>query len=332
MKLASKFQVHPGWRVWLKDMAVDAANLLRVANLPKDLLSRDDAYMNKEEYFRFFSALDEIAGELDVALLMADVFAVESFNPPLFASLCSPNLNVALERIQRFKPLIAPMRMELDITDECTIARICPESAGDLLPRSMVMIELVFFTQLVRTATRKHIEPISVKSPILPANPARYTAYFGTEVEQGEVVELVFRAQDAKASFLTENAGMWQFFEPELQKRLSNLSAGASTAERVKSALLELIPSGLVSVDNVASELAMSKRTLQRKLTAEGENYQSILSDTRRELAQFYLTKSRTSLAEISYLLGFQETTSFYRAFASWTGQSPEVYRESKRE
>ena len=331
MKLASKFQVHPGWRVWLEDMAIDAASLLRIANLPKELLSRDDTYMSKEEYFRFFWALDEIAGELDIALLMADVFAVESFNPPLFASLCSPNFNVALERIQRFKPLIAPMRLELDVTAECTTVRICPESAGESLPRSMVMIELVFFTQLVRTATRKHIDPVVVKSPIQPSNPERYSEYFGTQVEQGEVVELVFKAQDAKAPFLTENAGMWQFFEPELQKRLSKLSAEASTAERVKSALLELIPSGLVSVDNVACELAMSKRTLQRKLTAEGESYQNILSGTRKELAQFYLVKSQTSLAEISYLLGFQETTSFYRAFASWTGQTPEAYREHAR-
>ena len=116
-------------------------------------------------------------------------------------------------------------------------------------------------------------------------------------------------------------------FEPELKKRLSDLKKDATVSQRVKSALLEMLPSGESSMEEVAATLAMSKRTLQRKLSAEDVNFQMVLSNTRKELAHHYLVNSTMSQAEISYLLGFQDTNSFIRAYSAWTGSSPGQYR-----
>ncbi|MDO6684812.1 MULTISPECIES: AraC family transcriptional regulator [unclassified Agarivorans] len=284
--------------------------------------------MTADEYFRFWQALDQMAGDIELPLKFAESFNVECFDPPIFASLCSPNFNTALERLQRFKPLIAPLKLELAFTSKTTRLSLEPLQANQQLSRTFSMTELVFFTQLLRTATRKHIEPIAVYCPIAVSSPERYREYFGVAVKQSGSLALEFSAEDASLPFLTENTGMWSIFEPELQKRLSNLERDASIQQRVKSALLELIPSAQVSIENVASQLAMSKRTLQRKLSAENANYQNILNDTRQELAEFYLSKTPTSTSEVSFLLGFHETTSFYRAFSGWTGQSPERYRE----
>jgi hypothetical protein len=90
------------------------------------------------------------------------------------------------------------------------------------------------------------------------------TSYFGKSIRPGKAVCIAFSAQDAVSPFLTENRAMWDFFEAGLNKRLSDLDAESSTVQRVKSALLEMLPSGRSSIEETAGRLAMSKRSLQR--------------------------------------------------------------------
>jgi AraC-like DNA-binding protein len=119
----------------------------------------------------------------------------------------------------------------------------------------------------------------------------------------------------------------WQFFQPELQKRLSELDKSAATADRVQEALLELLPSGQASIDPVSQRLGTSTRSLQRRLKQEGQSFQTLLNSTREGLARHYLRTSDISGAEISFLLGFEDPNSFYRAFRDWTGETPERVR-----
>ena len=124
---------------------------------------------------------------------------------------------------------------------------------------------------------------------------------------------------------------MWRFFEPELRKRLADIEAEASYASRVRSSLFELLPGGLSSIDDVAKNLAVSKRTLQRYLNDEKTSFQKELNKTRERLARHYLANSTYSGAEISFLLGFEDPNSFVRAFRSWTGDTPEKVRAEIR-
>ena len=66
---------------------------------------------------------------------------------------------------------------------------------------------------------------------------------------------------------------MWRFFEPELNRRLSTLETDDSYAARVRSALIELLPSGAYTVENVAKKLGYSKRSLQQTLQEEQTNF-----------------------------------------------------------
>ena len=120
---------------------------------------------------------------------------------------------------------------------------------------------------------------------------------------------------------------MWAFFESGLNKRLHELDAETSISQRVKSALLEMLPAGESSIEETAGKLAMSKRSLQRRLHGESSNYQAILNETRKGLAIHYLKRSEMPPGEISFLLGFQDSNSFLRAFKTWTGATPGEYR-----
>ena len=96
---------------------------------------------------------------------------------------------------------------------------------------------------------------------------------------------------------------------------------------RVREILVQRLPSGQPSQEEVAELLTMSARTLQRKLGDSGSTYKEILDDTRRKLAFAYLSTSRYSISEVTYLLGFSASSCFTRAFRHWTGQSPSGWR-----
>jgi AraC-like DNA-binding protein len=188
---------------------------------------------------------------------------------------------------------------------------------------------MVFLVKLVRLATRAHVEPLSVTVSTPFPYVDRYTEYFGIAPRKGQCNTIAFSAMDASRPFLTENERMWNFFEPELRRRLSEVDADASFATRVRSSLLELLPSGRKSIDDVARTLGVSRRTLQRRLSQESTSYQNELDRTREQLARHYLANSTLSGAEISFLLGFEEPSSFVRAFHSWTGTTPNQIRTS---
>ncbi len=73
--------------------------------------------------------------------------------------------------------------------------------------------------------------------------------------------------------------------------------------------------------------MGMSRRSLQRSLREEETSFRKILSDTRERLARHYLSHSDMAAAEISFLLGYDDPNSFFRAFRSWTGTTPESLR-----
>lgn len=133
------------------------------------------------------------------------------------------------------------------------------------------------------------------------------------------------------AVYCSRNESMWEFFEPEMKRRLSMMETDDSCAARVRSALMELLPSGECTIDDVAKKLGYSKRSLQRKLQEEDTNFQKQLNHTRELLARTYLANTDMTTEDIAFLLGYQESGSFLRAFTVWTGQTVIEYRNTVR-
>ena len=330
MKQATRFAVQMSWKLLILDMGYAPADVLSLARLPGDLFARPGASLSPAQYFDLWRGLEQAAGSDELALKLAQAMSVEAFDPALFACLCSPDLNTALQRLAHYKRLIGPLNMVVDIRSDRTLVTLSCYGHTEPIPRSLGVSELVFFTQLARLATRERIKPLAATLPDLPVDLAAYKAYLGCTLGASEQIQIAFSAQDARRPFLTENMAMWAAFEPALNSRLSELDAQASLRERVRAVLLETLPAGISSIDAVAQRLAVSKRSLQRQLADESVGFQEVLSDVRQELARHYLSRTDISAGEISWLLGFQESNSFIRAFRSWTGTTPAAYRQGR--
>jgi AraC-like DNA-binding protein len=155
-------------------------------------------------------------------------------------------------------------------------------------------------------------------------------AYFGCPVSAGSqpgvYLGLVVSRTDAESALPTANAELAQANDRVVQSYLARLD-GASIRVRVQSLLVDLLPGGAVQEDLVASRLALSVRTLQRRLREEGTSFKSVLDETRRELAGRYLADPDYSIGEITFLLGFSEASNFTRAFRRWYGRPPAAMR-----
>ena len=80
-------------------------------------------------------------------------------------------------------------------------------------------------------------------------------------------------------------------------------------------------PNGEVSIEVTAHRLGLSSRTRQRRLKPEGTSYKEVVRKTREQIARDYLTNTTLTYAEISFLVGFEEPSSFFRALREWTGE-----------
>lgn len=123
---AAKFVVDPVWRIIIKDLGITEGEVLKRAGLPLDLFSRQNAELSAREYFRLWEGLERSLKTPCFPLEIVKGISAEAFSPPIFASLCSPNLNTAMERLSRFKQLIGPMRLSVDIgKQETTLTMDC---------------------------------------------------------------------------------------------------------------------------------------------------------------------------------------------------------------
>ena len=111
-----------------------------------------------------------------------------------------------------------------------------------------------------------------------------------------------------------------------IEQYLAALDKG-DVITRVKQIIVQTLSSGNCSKKRVASEMGMSNSSLQQKLAERGSSFQDLLNQVRQSLALAYMEQARVSITEMSFMLGFTETSSFTRAFRRWTGKSPRDYR-----
>jgi AraC-like DNA-binding protein len=131
---------------------------------------------------------------------------------------------------------------------------------------------------------------------------------------------------------VTSNAELLAMLAPQLDEELKQNKRQETFRECVHSAIQKKLTGRRPRIQDVARELRVSSRSLQRHLQDSGSSFQRVLEEARRQLARHYLINSMLELNEAAYLLGYEDVNSFVRAFRAWEGVPPAHWRESQRE
>ena len=150
----------------------------------------------------------------------------------------------------------------------------------------------------------------------------RCPIHFGADRDALEVMTTVA----SRANRLSDD-GMSKFFETHLDTQLSQINDKSELERRIVDQIGEALSEGVPTLAEVAGRLGMSTRTLQRRLSADGLAYQDLVLDARKSLSEQLLRRTDYVLAEIAFLTGFSDQSTFTRAFKRWYGQTPANYR-----
>lgn len=314
----------------LADLGLSAVAILRRANLPSGLLDGAGSRITLDEFYTLWDSFDAEAKLPTLALKLGQIEASEYFDPAFFAAMCAPNMTVAGQRLGEFKRLVGAFSLDVEVMPTATRFSYRCKYRPDL-PKTLAATEIVFLVNLLRRATRRHVVPKAVVLPSELQETSAFEDWFECEISHGDSASFSLDPIDAMRPFLTHDNQMWQSFEPELRRRMDAAREDLGMRARVEDALLELLPSGRTQVDDVAGELAVSRRSLQRRLSEEGTSWLDVLNAARMRLAKHYLTNTNLGTVEVSFLLGFEDPNSFFRAFRRWTDTTPEAWREAQR-
>ena len=323
-----RFPIDPNYGLLLQSQNISVDEVLRRASLPGDLFARKEAALTEEEYIRFMASIQESVKDFKLPIMLATADNIETISPPIFAAYCSRDGEHCIRRLAQYKALAGAVHFDIAETNSTIAVNISASTAGNELPEIIIGVEMVLLLNLIRKATKRKIIPCKVTVKKAFANP-EYAAFMKCEIEVGKANSICFSIDDARIPFISRNDSMWSFFEPELKKRLSQMETDDTFAARVRSALVELLPSGECTIDDVCTCLAISKRTLQRKLAEEDTTFQKQLNHTRELLAKNYLSNTDLPSEDIAFLLGYREVNSFFRAFTAWTGMGVGEYKNN---
>ncbi|MEL6347632.1 MAG: helix-turn-helix domain-containing protein [Myxococcota bacterium] len=185
--------------------------------------------------------------------------------------------------------------------------------------------------QLLRLATEQPVSAVALHTRSKALSPPlreMFEDFLGAPIHAGAThTALVLDVQVLMMPVQSADAELAAYFRDRLQRSALFEPGEPALVNRVREAIQHALATGKPTTERVARHLAMSPRTLQRHLKEHQISYGQLLEQTRRGLAERYLADPTLSLAEIAYLCGYAEQTSFFRAFRQWTGQTPATHR-----
>lgn len=313
---------------FLKSIGMSMENILEKAGIP-NILWKEEIQFSTEEYYLFLKEIDEVITDEQI-LVISNVDNLNMFIPSFFAALSSKNGLEGIKRLAKYKKLIGPVFLEIKEFEEIVQVQYFFEQREKELPRFAVLNEQLMLINLLNKGIGKRISPVSVTSPFEYGE--LLTKEINAMINKAKQNEVIFSMKDLKKPFLTANNIMVEYLEPQLKQKLAEKESETleTFTDRVQKKLCQLIPSGQSSLENVVEEFGISARTVQRNLDVENIKFNQVVKNVQKIMTLNYLESKELSIEEIAYLVGYTETSSFYRAFKGWIGKTVLQYRKEK--
>ena len=321
------------WEI-AEEFGVDRQELFREAGIDPALRLDINARISQQQLDDLLWMAWQRSGDDAFVFKVADSMHPSYLGAAGYAFLTSISLRKAFERLQRYSRMLSD-EMVLTLRDEGQEFQIIMATRG-MNEHNRALRErqrVASAVKLIRMNTSESFHPERVQfTHSIPENVSAYYSFFRCELQfDAQETLLAITSELADAPLPGFNPQIVQINEQLIIDYLAKLDRN-DVVGRSKSIILEQLPSGEVSAESVAEVLNLSPRTYRRKLHAKQTSFKEMLAQTRRELGEKYILDSSLTLTEISFLLGFSDTSSFSRAFRNWTGQSPSARRASRNE
>ena len=326
--VSDRFKVSSLLAARLGEHRISVPVVVRRAGLPTGFFHQEKIYVTTAELFALWRAIGETSADPAIGLKLGAEPRFERYQPTAIAAVCSRSFRDALQRTARYKQLTCPEEIRVRTSgDEAEVEFFYLQAEG-IQPDVLVDLCLSWILSIGRRGSDGQITPLRLELTRGVQNRELLESHFGCRVRfKTSRNALVFRNGDLDRPFVTQNEELLRAIGAQLEAELRERNTSPEVGEQVKHTLKRSLAGKRPTLQQVARELCMSARTLQRRLTDAELTFQQLVEDTRRELAHHYLKHSTVELNETAFLLGYEDANSFFRAFQAWEGTSPGEWR-----
>lgn len=288
-----------------------------------------DGYRSRARAHEVIRALQQYQPEL--SRMPAASIRCTDCGPPGFMLLTAPSMECFLDSLCRYYRLVVDLgNWRADHRSEGV--HLVYELGWDTaLASAWVEAALSTAVSLLRDALIEvPIRRVRFRAAA-PRNAAAHSRFFGCPIDFGaddDCIVIPHRLMESTARM--RNEPMYRYFERQMAAQLESIEHPRSFVDRVRSAIVAMIPTGEASATALARQLGMGERTLRARLEQEGSCFRQLMEQARMQSAERMLRGSDSSLTDIAAALGFSEVSAFSRAFRRRAGISPRAYRVGK--
>ncbi len=336
--MTEQFSTLSGWMIpFTKAMdacQIDTTKALQVAGFESQFVSDQESRIAVGKFDKLLDYCNQQNGRQNFSILVAKQFHPGVFHALSYAMMTSGTLKDALVRLAKFKRVVSNtclLKMVEDDADLIFDLNVFDyhDTNRKVLSRDVTETFLATMVQFSREVLGSDLILKKVKFCFpKPNHSVQYlTDFFQCEVEyNAQTSVLVFDSYQASRPLLGSNPEISQAHDKLLNDLIGRVNKDDLT-HAVVNKIYQSLSMGAPSQSDIANDLNLSLRNFQRKLNAQGTSYKNILETTRKKITLDYLDQKHLSLSEISYLVGFSNTSNFNRAFRRWTNTSPGEYR-----
>jgi AraC-like DNA-binding protein len=314
----------------LQSCGVDSDRVFRAAGIPVDLVIDPMSRLPTTSITRLYRACVDATNNPYFGLIVAKFIQMPTLHALGYALAASSTLMDFCRRLERYFRLVSQV-VKISVSEADGKVYLRFEHLVDVSGET----EDAFFGFLVlamRRLYRPEFNPVRVEfhrpMPREGAEPYEKLMHAPVSFSHADGL-LVFDQADLRQALAGSCPELAQVNDNIAINYLARLDRN-DVITGVTKKIIDLLPDGECGRDKVASALGMSPSGLQLKLSQQGTNFQQLLDDTRKELGCSYVQQPTRSVTEITFLLGFNDTSNFTRAFKRWTGMSPTEYRQNR--
>jgi AraC-like DNA-binding protein len=312
----------------LADYGLDFRALARQAGIDPELPSKPDARGSVPRLQKLWRLASAASGDPLFGLKVGKAARPAVFHALALGVMSSGSVLAALQRVERYMRLLSTNGRMVVVEREGCIA-LEGRQAPNQVEISVATFDAfaVIFCRLLKLCAG----PLGVPQRVCLPHPAPpeitpFVECLGCPVQfDAPTIAFEFDAEAARMPVPSGNAGLAEEADRMAERYLEQYDP-ETVAARVRSLILQAMPSGAIDQMEIARSLHQSPSTLQRRLRREGTCFQDLLTEARRDKALEYLRSGDHSLADITFLLGFADQSNFTRAFRRWTGKTPREF------
>lgn len=313
----------------LKSAGLDVHSLFAEAQLDLSTLDNPDTRYATEKISVLWELAAARSGNAAIGLALPDTLQPAAFDVVAYAMMTSRNLLDGIKSLVRYQRVISDAAM-VTLEEDGGGYWVGIDLSGGMRPVPRQRIDFVLSNLLAffRWITGTDMCPLAVDFVhSAPAEMQTYAQVFQCPVRfQAHSNRMLLSHADLGLPLQSSNPVLAELHDRYAGERLARLERSRISI-RTRESIIRRLPQGDPVRGEIARELCMSERTLQRRLAEEGTSFQQMVDDTRRELAQRYLEQPQLGLAQVASRLGFTDRSTFSRACKRWFDLTPSEYR-----